>query len=519
MYKRIPFAVTSLLLFLVRALAAAPLNDEFGAAMELLGENVSNTATNSTASTELGEPASAGFKTLWWRYRPTSNGRLTVTTTGSSDTFNKTLSVYLGASLPTVRPVATSIEGICCSSPAVANVSLPVIAHTDYLISVGCTAANSAGGRVVLGLSLDTQADIAMLNTPYTATMANDFFANRILLTGEAVGAVGYNVSASNEAAAAEPTDSGSKTLWWTYRSTANGRLTITTTGSDSFSKSLAVYLGTNFASLRLVAKESEVCCNNPAVSIASLPVTADTDYQVSIGTVAANSSGGAVVIAFSLNTQADISNLFLPVPAAAANDNFANRVTLTGGTVSAIGYNTGATREPLEPTSPNSQQRTIWWTWTAPAAGTALIDLTGSDAGTKTISVWRGAVLSKLSPIATSSATARPTLSFTATAGESYQIAVGSPDARNAGNTVLTIAAPPGDPGSSLANIVVDRAIHFRWFATKAVRYQVQSSSDEVTWTNAGSLVRCRSRKLTHLGSPKRTHLTGGGGSAFFSK
>lgn len=53
---------------------------------------------------------------------------------------------------------------------------------------------------------------------------------------------------------------------------------------------------------------------------------------------------------------------------AAPVNDNFTNRINLTGSIVSAAGDNTYATREPGEPTQ---GVRSIWWSWSAPTSGT----------------------------------------------------------------------------------------------------------------------------------------------------
>ena len=60
-------------------------------------------------------------------------------------------------------------------------------------------------------------------------------------------------------------------------------------------------------------------------------------------------------------------------------NDNFSNRIVLTGANVHVTGNNATATQEPGEP-NPTSHagSNSVWWTWTAPANGTVVIDTEG---------------------------------------------------------------------------------------------------------------------------------------------
>src|SRR6266700_6101730 len=54
------------------------------------------------------------------------------------------------------------------------------------------------------------------------------------------------------------------------------------------------------------------------------------------------------------------------------ANDNFTNRLQLTGTNITNVVSNTGATAEPGEPShnGTNPAVSSIWFTWTAPAPG-----------------------------------------------------------------------------------------------------------------------------------------------------
>jgi hypothetical protein len=119
------------------------------------------------------------------------------------------------------------------------------------------------------------------------------------------------------------------------------------------------------------------------------------------------------------------------------ANDQFAARAALpaAGGTVS--GSNANATREFDEPGHGdvggslyfNSGASSVWWTWTAPEAGTASIDLAGT-AFDALLAVYRGDSIGQLVPLAQNDdfgSSRQSRLSFAAAAGQTYQIAVDS--------------------------------------------------------------------------------------------
>ncbi len=465
------------------AAAAPPSNDHFANAIVLSGITPVSAVDNTDATNEASDPSVAGFRTTWWTYQPPSNGRLTVSTTNSAG-FRASVVVYLGSSLTTLRQIAGASDN---GNPA--TFTFPVTTGTDYRISVGSyfsSTGSSYSGPIVLGLSLDTQADVSALNIPVAATMANDIFAQRVSLTGTLVAGIGYNLTATNEAAASEPSAAGFRTLWWTYRPSVSGRLTLSTTGSDSFRANVVVWLGNSLATLRQAAGSPD----NGQPAGFSFPVTANTDYHISIGSYfnsSGSSSNGSIVLGLALDTLADVSGYYLPTQATAANDSFAQQVTLVGPTVSAIGYNTAATREALEPAT---YERTIWWNWTSPAAGQAIIDLTGSDAISKRVTVWTGGLVSSLAAVATSAAANAPQVTFTATAGQTYRIAVGNTSTNAGGSIVMTIAGPPGQAGSSVPSVTIDSALRVRWFAANGLRYQVQKSLDLSTWTNAGALI-----------------------------
>lgn len=409
-------------------------NDSFAERITLTGNTASAVGYNYSASNEAGEPSPSGYGTFWWTYRPTANGRLTFTTTNSDD-FGKRVAVYIGGSLSSLRLVEYA-------SNSLVNFSIPVTAGTDYQISVGSsntTTSYNGSGSFVFGLSLNIQSDISSLNIPNPATMINDAFAQRINLIGDTVSAVAYNPSTTSEAG--DPSTSGYGTFWWTYRPSANGRLTISNQGSDSFQHRIAVYIGTTLPNLRLVSYAS----GYPFTG--TIPVTAGVDYIISTGSssqIGSYNTTGSLVLSLSLDKNSDISQLNFPTPATSNNDNFANKVLLSGNTVSAIGYNLAATREALEPIG--TKDKTLWWSWLAAASGEVILDFTGSDTTIMNygvVGIWQGSALNSL----TENTGIPGRLAFNAVAGQTYHISVGTKNSNYAGSIVMTIYGAPAAP------------------------------------------------------------------------
>jgi hypothetical protein len=132
-------------------------------------------------------------------------------------------------------------------------------------------------------------------------------------------------------------------------------------------------------------------------------------------------------------------SVLALEVPSAIAvppaNDNFANRITLTAG-VTATTDTTNATREPGEPNvrgSDHPSDYTVWYTWTASSDSIVSIDNIGSEIRDDFVAVYLGTALNKLVDVdnealfLTGSTGGEIRLSFPVKAGTTLQIQAGS--------------------------------------------------------------------------------------------
>ncbi|HEY3323061.1 MAG TPA: PKD domain-containing protein [Planctomycetota bacterium] len=123
-------------------------------------------------------------------------------------------------------------------------------------------------------------------------------------------------------------------------------------------------------------------------------------------------------------------------------NDNFVNRIVLSGSSVYTTGSNVLATKESGEPNHGGSAGgASVWWSWTAPASGTVTISTAGSNFDTL-LGVYTGTSVSALTKIAGNDdfgSLYTSQVTFSAVAGTTYQIAVDGYAAAS-GNICLSI-------------------------------------------------------------------------------
>jgi subtilisin family serine protease len=131
---------------------------------------------------------------------------------------------------------------------------------------------------------------------------------------------------------------------------------------------------------------------------------------------------------------------LDLPAAARPANDGFGAAAPLSGEAGSVTGTSLLATREAGEPQHAGDPGgHSVWWLWTAPAAGQVSLDTQGSGFDTL-LAVYVGGDITTLQPVAANdnaAAAATSALLFQAQAGIVYRIAVDGANGE-AGNTQL---------------------------------------------------------------------------------
>ena len=364
----------------------APANDNFADRLPLIGLLATTTGSNTTATAEAGEPPSNGH-TVWWTWTATASGPVSIGTDGSS--FAPWLSVYTGTVVSNLVPVTSGQSQLTFNARA----------GVAYQISVDATMAGQFGRVGQIQLTL------------VAGWPLNDDFANRLPLSGINATAVASTVGATREAL--EPTHggfSGTNSIWWTWTAPATGTLDLTVLGSG-FTPTWSVYAGMTISNLSLLG-DSYTWPGNVRSS-GSIPVQSGTAYQIAV-------DGSAQLGALS----AGIVTLTLSFSGLPPNDNFTNRIPISGAFVHVTGNTSGATLEPGEPEHDGYVGgHSIWWSWTAPAAGLVTLDASGS-ALTTLAAVYTGDTVSSLTEVAGGNASYAP-VEFECTPGITYQIAL----------------------------------------------------------------------------------------------
>jgi hypothetical protein len=362
----------------------SPPNDDFASRFLLSGSTAVSTSSNVTASAEPDETNSLG-RTVWWSWAATNSGPVTIGTGGSS--FIPWVAVYTGTAITNLMLVTNGISGFTFNA----------LAGTNYAISVDANYYLGQVGQIQLTL--------------VAGPPVNDNFTNRLTLSGASITVVGSTVGATEERL--EPIHGGfpgSNSLWWTWTAPATGTLNISVTG-DGFSPTWSVYTGTNLRTLTLCGDSYNWPWN--VRSSGTMSVNQGTSYQIAVDGSMQIGSPAAGIVTLSL------SLIGLP-----SNDNFTNRILLSGTSEHVTGNTSGATREPGEPDHAGYPGgHSIWWAWTAPTSGHVTLDAFGS-AVTTLAAVYTGNSISGLTAVASGNAT-YASIEFDCDAGVSYPIAL----------------------------------------------------------------------------------------------
>ena len=330
------------------------------------------------------------------------------------------------------------------------------------------------------------------------AAPANDKFINRTTITGTNVTVAGTNVGANKELG--EPNHAGNiggKSVWWTWTAPTNGDVTITTDGSMHTDGSpvdtlLAVYSGSSVTNLSIVASNDDHSVL--VTSRVRFQALKGTNYQIAVdgfndGSPGSTADSGSITLNLVF-----ISEPILRPP----NDNFTNRIVLTGPSVVTNGSNVFATREAGEPLHVDKLGDTsVWWQWTAPKATNVVVSTFGSSFDSL-LAIYTGSTVSNLTLVANDDdidpidGILTSTVTFNSTAGQVYQIAVDGFDGAS-GQIALQIG-PGLRPTLSSPVRLLNGGFQFTVHAPTGGFYEIDGSPDLTNWVSIGTLVMTNS-------------------------
>src|SRR5437867_229906 len=229
----------------------APENDNFADATVITGSEGSVSGRSHLATAEAGEPlkaGSAGGRSVWYSWTAPATAQTTMDTYGIW--WDTLLGVFTGDDVSTLTPVVSNDDSFPGANTA-SRVNFLATAGTTYKIVVD--GYSEAGVPADYGkFSLNWEQAV---NAP-----TNDLFASAMVLPGNRGTVITSNTNAVFEEG--EPINSlinnmydsiSGKTLWFAWTVNHDRVVTLDTAGS-TFDTVLAVYTGTDFGSLAIVA-------------------------------------------------------------------------------------------------------------------------------------------------------------------------------------------------------------------------------------------------------------------------
>jgi hypothetical protein len=243
--------------------------------IQLPGLSTFSVTTSSLgADSEVGEPGTVSgkaYSSIWFKYISPGSGRFTISTQGS--TFDTVLSVFTGSPLKSLTKVATNnnaATGLKYSQLTFNAVS----GGTYYFVVDGFTGPVRTGSIQLAG-----QGNL-VTSTPINDNLLNSQSIGSGISFTQTGSLLGATAQSGEPALAGLP---ATRSVWFTYRAPANGRLVVDTVGS-TFNSVLGVYSGTVgvFSSLKLLAANDDIATGNLQSSV-SLPVTSGTTYIIKL--------------------------------------------------------------------------------------------------------------------------------------------------------------------------------------------------------------------------------------------
>jgi hypothetical protein len=356
---------------------------------------------------------------VWWVWTPPTNGIATLTVERGGFSFTL-LGVYVGSALTNLSWLGGRIYNVAEPVTFVAN------AGTFYYIYV-----DGNEGDIFIDLTLAPR-----------ASATNDSFATRVNLGSSNVVVEAANFGATHESGEPMHGFEGRHSVWWTWTAPANGQVNFSIQASNGFRPCWRLYVGSTIT--QLVERATSFVSQGNSTASGSVLVNAGTVLQIAIDGPVEFAGHDVGDFSFALS--------FSPAPTVPPNDNFSNRVTITGESASVTADTRLATRESGEPNHWDySGGHSVWWTWTAPASGRLKLDAAGSSVVTL-LGVYTGDAVSNLVHVASANGTFAP-VEFNCQAGVTYQIAadhwyseISGPIVVNLLFTTLRFTAPTND-------------------------------------------------------------------------
>jgi hypothetical protein len=462
--------------------AGTPPNDNFSNRTSLSGTNVIVVSSTLGATREPGEPAHGGFQgsnSIWYTWMPPAAGTVTINITG--DDFTPTWEIYTGSTLGALSRVADSYTwpwNVNSSAIFLVQAGVPLQIAVDGSVDVGGRPA----GIVNLNLSYvglppnDNFANRTVISG--TSVNATGDTSGATVEPGEQLGgnSIGYSIWWSWTAPATgyatiDASGSAVRTVLGVSTGNTVSNLTIVATGLPwmtpttfectagttyqiDFDTSAYSWYRTygplnfnlTFSSLRLSSPTNDTIFHAPTQivlqntntlpdgSFPQMDFLADSQVigsatSAPYGMIWTNPPLGDHQLQAQITDTNGVTRISPPITVhlRTANDDFADRIVITGNNAVLHANGAGATLETGEPAHGWVNFESVWWTWTAPSSGTVTISKPSND--TVLLCAYTGTDLTNLTLVANTPGglygTTTNAIAFNAQAGTAYQIAI----------------------------------------------------------------------------------------------
>jgi hypothetical protein len=369
--------------------SASPDADSFSGATTYSDAAFTAQLDTTGATTEPGEPISVSNtatrqSTVWLRWTAPADTHATVTSSAAGKTG---VAIFTGDSL-------TSADELILGMGAA---EFDATAGHTYSLQISSIGApnNVVTGPVSVSLATTpapaTKEDFAV-DVPevpnFTASPTNDKFAGAVSLASTGGTAVGSGTTVDATIESGEPRSipgtSGLffNTVWFKWKAPATGNISIAVDGASA-DTAIAVYTGAKVSKLSRIAVNDDFASNRDG-QVVPVKVKKGSTYYIQVG-LTGYSSPLSAPESFQLSLTGSYSS--------PSNDNLASAVTATKNVFAVSGTTIGATTERLFENTSNSEfpgspvRGSVWWKWTAPAAGKLTATSVGS-AGDTAVSI-----------------------------------------------------------------------------------------------------------------------------------
>lgn len=307
-----------------------PVNDDFGAAIELSGMDGERYGTNAGATLEKGESFGSLAATTWYRWTAPRDGAWTFET----DAADLRVGVFIGEAVHNLRLVS-----------GIPQRSVRLKAQSGNVYQIAVSTANA----YVPGVPYR----FAWSATEWTP-VENDDFEIRASFDGES-NVAAWKIGQATTVEPGEPIQTGVRTVWWKWTARATREYTWRFDTTSSPGLKMTVFKGSELRNLQLVETTARLVNSREF----SFSAETDTEYVFSLGWTAGDSSSYLVGSA----------NGFVSWGPTPQNDRQELAIALTGTRGITKADDQFATTA-LDEFKDGLGHSSLWWTWEAPTPG-----------------------------------------------------------------------------------------------------------------------------------------------------